>query len=153
MNGPLDGVRVVDLTAVGMGPYATQMLGDMGADVIKIESPDGDLFRHAAPYRHPGMGATYLNLNRNKRSIVLDLKQSGELDLLRRLIARADVFVSSIRPQSLRKLGLDYESLAPAHPRLIYCGAYGFSEAGSFAGRPAFDDIIQAMSGLAALQG
>jgi crotonobetainyl-CoA:carnitine CoA-transferase CaiB-like acyl-CoA transferase len=153
MSGPLDGIRVVDLTAVGMGPYATQILGDMGADVIKIESPDGDLFRHAAPSRHAGMGATYLNLNRNKRSIVLDLKQAAQLDILRRLIVKADVLVSSVRPQAMRKLGLEYEALSKVHPRLIYCGVYGFSEAGPYAGRPAFDDIIQAMSGLAALQG
>ena len=153
MGGPLNGVRVVDLTAVGMGPYATQILGDMGADVIKVESPDGDLFRHAAPCRHAGMGATYLNLNRNKRSIVLDLKQTAQLEILRRLIRKADVFVSSIRPRAMRKLSLDYESLSAAQPRLIYCGVYGFSEAGPYAGRPAFDDIIQAMSGLAALQG
>src|SRR4051812_32057830 len=136
-----------------MGPYATQILGDMGADIIKIESPDGDVFRYAAPFRNPGMGATYLNLNRNKRSIVLDLKQPGELQILLRLVQSADVFVCTIRPQAVRKLGLAYEALSAAHPRLIYCGMYGFSEAGPYAGRPAFDDIIQAMSGLAALQG
>jgi crotonobetainyl-CoA:carnitine CoA-transferase CaiB-like acyl-CoA transferase len=136
-----------------MGPYATQILGDMGADVIKVEAPDGDLFRHAAPMRHPAMGATYLNLNRNKRSIVLNLKQAHDLDILRRLVQKADVFVSSVRPQALRKLGLDYETLSAEHPRIIYCGVYGFSESGPYAGRPAFDDIIQAMSGLAVLQG
>ena len=153
MAGPLAGIRVIDLTSVGMGPYATQILGDMGADVIKVESPDGDVFRYAAPSRHPPMGATYLNLNRNKRSIVLDLKQAGELRILLRLIATADVFVYSVRPQAMRKLGLGYETLRASHPRLIYCGVYGFSEEGPYAGRPAFDDIIQAMSGLAALQG
>jgi crotonobetainyl-CoA:carnitine CoA-transferase CaiB-like acyl-CoA transferase len=151
--GPLAGIRVIDLTSVGMGPYATQILGDMGADVIKVESPDGDLFRHAAPYRNPGMGATYLNLNRNKRSIVLDLKQEDQLQTLLRLVARADVFIYSVRPQAIRKLGLGYEALSQGNPRLIYCGVYGFSEEGPYAGRPAFDDIIQAMSGLAALQG
>lgn len=151
--GPLDGIRVVDLTSVGMGPYATQILGDMGADVIKIESPEGDLFRHAAPYRHPGMGAAYLNLNRNKRSIVLNLKQENDLQILHGLVAKADVFVYSVRPQATRKLGLGYEAFCETNPRLIYCGVYGFSEEGPYAGRPAFDDIIQAMSGLAALQG
>ena len=151
--GPLDGIRVVDLTSVGMGPYATQILGDMGADVIKVESPDGDVFRHAAPYRNAGMGAAFLNLNRNKRSIVLDLKRADELQILRRLADRADVFVFSVRPQAIRKLGLGYEVLRETNPRLIYCGVYGFSERGPYAGRPAFDDIIQAMSGLAALQG
>ena len=131
MSGPLAGVRVVDMTTVAMGPYATQILGDMGADVIKVESPEGDVFRNAAPMRHHGMGAAFLNLNRNKRSIVL-------LELL----AVADVFVSNTRPQALRKLGLDYESLRRLNPRLIACGTYGFSEKGPYAGRPAFDDVI-----------
>jgi crotonobetainyl-CoA:carnitine CoA-transferase CaiB-like acyl-CoA transferase len=153
MAGPLAGIRVIDLTSVGMGPYATQILGDMGADVIKVEAPEGDVFRHAAPYRHPGMGAAYLNLNRNKRSIVLDLKECDQLKILLRLVAAADVFIYSIRPQAVRKLGLGYEALSETNPRLIYCGVYGFSEAGPYAGRPAFDDIIQAMSGLASLQG
>ena len=153
MAGPLAGVRVVDLTSVGMGPYATQILGDMGADVIKVESPEGDLSRDIPPFRHPGMGALFLNLNRNKRSIVLDLKHTGSRDVLRRMVAAADVLISNIRPQSMRKLGLDYETLSQVNPRLIYCGAYGFSEDGPYTGQPAFDDVIQAMSGLAALQG
>ncbi|MGH6869440.1 MAG: CaiB/BaiF CoA transferase family protein, partial [Methylocella sp.] len=153
MPGPLSGIRIVDLTAVAMGPYATQILGDMGADVIKVESHDGDIFRDAPPARKRGMGAAFLNLNRNKRSIVLDLKVATEHQILLDLLASADVFVSSVRPQSMRKLGLDYATLRTLNPRLIYCGAYGFSEAGPYAGRPAFDDIIQAMSGVAALQG
>lgn len=153
MSGPLTGVRVVDLTTVAMGPLATQTLGDMGADVIKVESGSGDHFRVVPPHRNAGMGATFLNLNRNKRSIVLDLKDGADMAVLRGLIGEADVFVSNVRPQSLRKLGLDYDSLVPTHPRLIYCGAYGFSESGPYAGRPAYDDIIQAMSGIADLQG
>lgn len=152
-KGPLSGIRIIDMTAVGMGPYCTQTLGDFGADVIKIESPDGDVFRHATPSQSPGMGAPFLQLNRNKRSVVLDLKLGSDREALTRLVRDTDILVSNIRPQSMRKLGLDYESLAAINPRLIYCGVYGFSEDGPYAGRPAFDDIIQAMSGLADLQG
>ncbi|MFL5520458.1 MAG: CaiB/BaiF CoA transferase family protein [Gemmatimonadales bacterium] len=153
MSGPLTGVRVIDLTTVAMGPYATQILGDMGADVVKVESPDGDVFRYAAPQRHHGMGAAFLNLNRNKRSVVMDLKVASERAKLVEMVRDADVFVYNVRPQSMRKLGLDYETLRKVNPRLIHCGAYGFSERGPYAGQPAFDDIIQAMSGIAALQG
>jgi crotonobetainyl-CoA:carnitine CoA-transferase CaiB-like acyl-CoA transferase len=136
-----------------MGPYATQILGDMGADVIKVESREGDIFRHAAPFRNRAMGAAFINLNRNKRSIVLNLKQAEEKQILLKLVETADVLVYTVRPQSMRKLGLDYEALSKINPRLICCGAYGFSEDGPYAGRPAYDDIIQAMSGIAALQG
>lgn len=153
MPGPLAGIRVIDMTSVVMGPYATQILGDMGADVIKVEAPEGDVFRHAAPIRHRAMGASFLNLNRNKRSIALDLKCEEEKQVLLNLLGAADVLVYSVRPQSMRRLGLDYEHLREVNPRLIYCGAYGFSEQGPYAGRPAYDDIIQAMSGIASLQG
>lgn len=152
-DGPLAGVRVLDMTSVGMGPYATQILGDMGATVIKVEPPSGDVFRQAAPARHPGMGAAFLNLNRNKYGVVLDVKDPADLSTVKALIGAADVFVSNVRPQSLRRLGLDYEALRAAHPRLIYCGAYGYSEAGPYAGQPAFDDIIQARCGMAHFQG
>jgi len=135
-----------------MGPYATQILGDMGADVIKVESPEGDLFRQAAPSLHRGMGAAFLNLNRNKRSIALDLKREEDRQSLQNLIATADVFVTTVRPQAMRRLGLDYTKLSETNPRLIYCGAYGFSEDGPYAGRPAFDDIIQGMCGVASLE-
>lgn len=153
MSGPLVGVRVLDLTSVGMGPYATQILGDMGAEVIKVESAAGDAFRHSAPSLHDGMSAAWLQLNRNKRSLVLDLKAEADLALLHRLLADADILVSSIRPQAMRRLGLDPAELVHRYPRLIYCGLYGFSEAGPYAGQPAFDDIIQARSGCADLQG
>jgi crotonobetainyl-CoA:carnitine CoA-transferase CaiB-like acyl-CoA transferase len=152
-TGPLAGIRIVDMTSVGMGPYATQILGDMGADVIKVEAPEGDVFRHAAPSRNPTMGATFLNLNRNKTCLVLNLKDDKDLQELKTLIRTADVFVSNVRPQSLRRLGLDYDSLKVDNPRLIYCGAYGYSEQGPYAGQPAFDDIIQARSGMAQFQG
>ena len=153
MPGPLTGVRIIDLTSVVMGPYATQILGDMGADVIKVESPEGDVCRYAGPFRNRGMSGSFLNLNRNKRSIALDLKQDEERQVLLDLLVGADVFVTTLRPQALRRLGLDYENLRKRNPRLIYCCAYGFSEAGPYAGRPAYDDIIQAMCGMASLQG
>ena len=153
MSGPLAGIHVVDLTSVGMGPYATQTLGDMGAEVIKVETAAGDIFRYTTPSVHAGMSAAFVQLNRNKRSIALDLKTADDLDVLKKLIDRADVLVYSIRPQAMRRLGLDYETLKQTNARLIYCGAYGFSEKGPYAGRPAFDDIIQAMSGLADVQG
>src|SRR5262249_3432455 len=153
MAGPLTGVRVIDLTSIVMGPYATQILGDMGADVIKVESPGGDVFRYVAPFRNRGMSAAFLNLNRNKRSVALDLKREDERQVMLDMLSDADVFVTTVRPQAMRRLGLDYESLRERNPRLIYCGAYGFSEGGPYAGRPAFDDVIQAMSGMASLQG
>ncbi|WP_268966613.1 CaiB/BaiF CoA transferase family protein [Paraburkholderia antibiotica] len=152
-SGPLAGVRIVDLTSVGMGPYATQIFGDMGAEVIKVEAPEGDVFRQPAPARTPGMSAIFLNLNRNKKCVTLDLKQADDLATLKALIDTADVFISNVRPKALKKLGLDYELLAMTHPRLIYCAAVGFGQSGPYAAKPAFDDIIQAMSGLAALQG
>ena len=152
-NGALSGVRVLDMTAIGMGPLCTQTLGDYGANVIKIESMTGDVFRHASPTQMPAMGAPFLQFNRNKRSLVLDLKAAEDLQTLLNLAQQADVLVFNVRPQSMRKLGLSYEALAALNPRLIYCGVYGFSEAGTYAGEPAYDDIIQSIGGLAALQG
>ncbi len=151
--GPLAGIRVVDMTTVGMGPYSTQILGDMGAEVIKIEPPAGDVLRYTEPVRNAGMGACFLNLNRNKKFLVLDIKCEDDLARLKALIADADVFISNVRPVSMRRYGLDYESLQAVNPQLIYCGAYGYSEAGPYAGLPAFDDIIQAKSGMAHFQG
>jgi crotonobetainyl-CoA:carnitine CoA-transferase CaiB-like acyl-CoA transferase len=149
----MQGVMVVDMTTVGMGPYATQILGDMGAEIVKIETAEGDPFRDVDPSRNPKMGAPFLNLNRNKRSIVLDMRQEADRAHMFRLLDRADVFVSNTRPAGLQRLGLDAETLLADRPRLIHCSLVGFSERGPYAGRPAFDDIIQAMSGLAALQG
>ena len=150
--GPLSGVRVIDLTAVLLGPYATQSLGDLGADVIKVESPAGDITRYLGPVRHAGMGGIFLGTNRNKRSLVLDLKQPAAQGVLRRLAAGADVLVHSIRPASAARLGIGYDDLRAANPRLVYCVACGFGEGGPYAGKPAYDDLIQGGSGIAALQ-
>jgi crotonobetainyl-CoA:carnitine CoA-transferase CaiB-like acyl-CoA transferase len=150
-TGPLAGVRIVDLTSVVFGPYATQMLGDMGADVIKIEPPEGDIMRAAAASRSPGMGAVYLTINRNKRSAVLDLKAAEARAALLRLCETADVFVHSLRPQAIAKLGLDYAAVAAAKPDIVYCSAWGFRSDGPYAERPAYDDVIQGMSGIADL--
>ncbi|MGB6102897.1 MAG: CoA transferase [Pusillimonas sp.] len=151
-GGPLAGVRVIDLTSIAMGPLATQTLGDMGADVIKVESPQGDAFRYSAAGRSPGMSSTFLNFNRNKRSVALNLKDPDGVAELLSMVEHADVLVHSLRPKAMKKLGLDYDRLQLLNSRLIYCGAYGFSENGPYAGRPAYDDIIQAMSGMASIQ-
>jgi crotonobetainyl-CoA:carnitine CoA-transferase CaiB-like acyl-CoA transferase len=151
--GPLEGIRVLDLTGVVMGPWATQILGDMGADVIKIEPEGGDVMRFLKPNRHDSMGPSYLNMNRNKRSVALDLKTPRGKRILRRLARACDVLVSNVRPQAMRRLALDYESLRGENERLVYCGCYGYSEDGPYAGRAAIDDTIQAASGLAWLQG
>jgi len=152
-SGPLAGVRVLDLTTVLLGPYATQILGDMGADVIKVEAPAGDPLRAVGPARHAGMGAVFLNANRNKRSLALDLKNPAARRALLRVAESADVFVHSMRPQAIARLGLAYEDVAAVNPRIVYCGAYGYSKDGPYGHLPAYDDMIQGASGLAALQG
>ncbi len=152
MNGTLDGIRVVDLTTVIMGPWAAQMLGDMGADVIKVETHQGDISRGMGPGRNPGMAACYLTSNRNKRSIVLDLTQADGLRALRRLIATADVFMHNLRPRVMHKFGLGYDSFKADHPNLIYCGAYGFRAEGPLADKPAYDDVIQTAAGVCDMQ-
>jgi crotonobetainyl-CoA:carnitine CoA-transferase CaiB-like acyl-CoA transferase len=152
-SGPLAGVKIIDLTSVMMGPYATMILGDYGADVIKVESPEGDVMRLAAPMRHSQMGAMYLQGNRNKRSIVLDLKKPGGRDALLRLAATADVFVHNVRPAAMRRLRLSADDLLAVNPRLVYASLHGFGEQGPYAGRPAYDDLIQGMTGLPALTG
>jgi crotonobetainyl-CoA:carnitine CoA-transferase CaiB-like acyl-CoA transferase len=150
-TGPLQGVRIVDLTSMGMGPYATQILADLGADVIKVESPDGDAVRRVAPMRHPGMGAGFLTLNRNKRSAVLDLKQPDGLAAFIELLKGADVLVYNVRPAAMARLGLDYDSVAAVNPQLVYCGLYGFGQDGPYGEKPAYDDMIQGLSALPSL--
>lgn len=148
---PLNDIRVIDLTTVAMGPLASQWLGDFGADVIKIEAPGGDSTRHTGPSVEPGMAAMFLGANRNKRSVVLDLKLGADRDALARLIDGADVFLHNIRPQKLAKLGLEPERLTARNPRLVYAGLHGFGEAGPYGGLPAYDDVIQGLSGCADL--
>lgn len=148
---PLSGVRVVDLTTVLMGPFATQILGDYGADVIKVEAPEGDPVRGIGPARHPGMGSIFLQANRNKRSLVLDLRSAEGLALLRELVATADVFAYNLRPQSMGKLGLTYEALRDLNPRIIYLGMFGFARRGPYAFKSAYDDLIQGAVGIPAL--
>ena len=151
-TGPLSGIRVIDVTTIVLGPYATQLLGDLGADIIKIEPPGaGDPIRHAGPKRHEGMGGIFLNVNRNKRSVVLDLKRDGAKEALRRLVPTADVFFHNMRPQAIERLGFDYEAVSGLKPDIVYCGAHGYSERGPYADRPAYDDLIQGESGLAVL--
>jgi crotonobetainyl-CoA:carnitine CoA-transferase CaiB-like acyl-CoA transferase len=149
--GPLKGIKIIDMTSVLMGPYATQMLGDMGAEVIKVEAPDGDVTRQIAPSRNPGMGAIYLNANRNKRSICLDLKQPAGRQTLLRLAADADALVYNVRPQAMQRLGLGYETLAAINPRLVYAGLFGFGQGGPYAAKPAYDDLIQGASVMSSL--
>ncbi|HEX2198004.1 MAG TPA: CoA transferase [Burkholderiales bacterium] len=148
MPGPLHGVRVLDLTTVVMGPYATQILADFGADVIKVEPPDGDVMRYAWPYRNPGMGHIFLNANRNKRSIVLDLKQAPARHACLALAKTADVLVYNIRPQAMARLKLSYEEVKKENPRLIYVGCFGYSQRGPYAAKAAYDDLIQGAAGL-----
>jgi crotonobetainyl-CoA:carnitine CoA-transferase CaiB-like acyl-CoA transferase len=152
VSGPLTGVRVVDCTTVVLGPWAAQQLGDLGADVVKIEPPEGDTTRQLGPMRNPDMGAFYLAVNRNKRSIVLDLKQESARGVLRRLAAGANVLLHNYRPQAARRLGMSYETFRAINPGIVYVGTYGFRAAGPYGDKPAYDDIIQAASGLTSLQ-
>ena len=144
-------MRVVDLTTAVLGPVATQHLGDLGADVIKVETPQGDFMRQLGPQRHPGMAAYFLHINRNKRGVVLDLKQPAQRAVLLDLIGTADVLVHNMRLGAAERLGLDYAALAERHPRLVHASATGFNRNGPQRDRPAYDDIIQGESALAAL--
>ena len=151
MAGALHGIKVLDLTTVIMGPYCTQILGDMGADVVKIESHVGDNMRWVGPMKNPGMGHIHLHLNRNKRSLVLDLKHPQGLEACLKLSAEADVLVYNVRPQSMARLGLSYEAVKKLNEKIIYVGAFGYAEKGPYAGRPAYDDLIQGITGVASL--
>jgi crotonobetainyl-CoA:carnitine CoA-transferase CaiB-like acyl-CoA transferase len=147
-TGPLAGVRVVDITAVLMGPSATQMLADLGADVVKIEAPAGDSTRKIGPGGDEKMGPIYLGLNRNKRSLVLDLKKPEGREILLKLVSEADVLTYNVRPAAMARLGLTYEALSAINPRIVYVGMFGFSQRGRYAPSPAFDDLIQAATAM-----
>jgi formyl-CoA transferase len=142
-------VNVVDLTSVLFGPYAAQTLADWGANVTKVESLDGDAWRYVGQFRHRGMSGQFMAVNRNKRSLALDLKQASGKDVLLKLLEKADVLVTNVRPAGMNRLGLGYEVVHEINPRLIYAIATGFGQDGPWAARPAFDEIIQASSGFA----
>lgn len=151
MAGPLAGLRIIDMTSVLMGPYATQIMGDYGADIIKVEPPAGDTSRGVGDRRHADMGVFFLHVNRSKRSIVLDLKQPAALAALLRLAQTADVLISNIRPAALARLGITYQTLSAANPRIIVVHLVGYAQHGPYAARPAFEDLIQGATGIAAL--
>jgi crotonobetainyl-CoA:carnitine CoA-transferase CaiB-like acyl-CoA transferase len=152
VQGPLQGIRIVDLTSTLLGPYATQMLSDLGADVIKVEAPEGDIRRQLGAKRHEGMTSQYLTVNRGKRNIVLDLKRPEARDVVLKLCAQADVFVHNSRREAMARLKLGYEDVRAANPRIVYCAAVGFGADGPYAANPAYDDLIQGLVGLPGLQ-
>ncbi len=148
MTGPLAGIRVLDLTTVQMGPWATRILADYGADVIKVEAPEGDSSRYTGVPRHRGMSPGFQHNARGKRSIAIDLKRPQAQQALLRLAGTVDAFVSNIRPQALGRLGLDYDAVARANPAIVYLSMVGYGSAGRYAGRPAYDDLIQAATAI-----
>lgn len=150
-GGPLAGVRVLDLTAVVLGPFATQILGDFGAEIIKVETLEGDVLRANGVLMNPNMGSVFLAINRNKRSICVDLKSSEGREILRRLISTVDVVVHNMRVAAIEKLGFGYQAVAQYKPDIVYCAATGFGQDGPDRNKPAFDDIIQAACGLTSL--
>lgn len=154
MPGALDGLKIVDMTIVALGPYATMLLAEQGAEIIKVESPEGDTTRHVGPSRvNKGMGPHHLFVNRGKRSLCLDLKRPAARDALFRVIAGADALVYSIRPQAMVRLGLGYDAVRAVNPGICYVGACGYTSDGPYGHLPAYDDAIQALSGVAALMG
>ncbi|MGQ3302071.1 CaiB/BaiF CoA transferase family protein [Reyranella sp.] len=148
-TGPLAGLRILDLTTVLFGPFGAQTLGDWGAELIKVEGLTGDQWRYTGQFRNRGMSGQFMAANRNKRSVAVDLKTAGGAEVLRRLIARADALVTNIRPAALERLGFGYEACKALNPKIIYAAATGFGQDGPWAKRPAFDEIVQAASGLA----
>lgn len=152
-QGPLSGIRVIDLTSVVFGPYATQIRADMGAEVIKVEPPAGDNTRWITAGPAPGMGGIYVNVNRGKRGVMLDLRQDGDRETLRRLIATADVFIHSMRGSAIAKLGFGYEAVRALRPDIVYTNCYGYSRRGPESDKPAYDDTIQAECGIPHVQG
>ena len=150
-TGPLSGYRVLDLTTVVMGPAATQVLGDLGADVIKVEGPEGDSLRGIGPARHDGMGTLFLQSNRNKRSLVLDLKSEEGRARLLELAADADALMTNIRPSGMKRLRLDYPHVAEVNPAIVFCQMVGYGSDGPNAGQAVYDDLIQAASGVSGL--
>ncbi len=153
MPGPLHGYRIVDLTSMISGPLATMILADQGADVIKVENPDGGDHTRASNNRRNGFSASFVNNNRNKRSVVLDLKQDAAREALLRLVATADVFIQNFRPGVAERMGLGEDALRAVKPDIVYVSISGFGENGPFAGKPVYDPLVQAMSGLATIQG
>ena len=150
-NGPLTGIRILDLTSVVLGPLATQILGDYGAEIIKVESLEGDLMRANGVLLAPGMSSIYLTINRNKQSLALDLKSEAGKSILRQLIPRVDAVVHNMRVSAIDKLGFGYDEVVKLNPQIVYCAATGFDQDGPDKDRPAFDDIIQAACGLASV--
>jgi crotonobetainyl-CoA:carnitine CoA-transferase CaiB-like acyl-CoA transferase len=147
-QGPLAGVRVLDITTVLLGPYCTQLLAEMGAEVIKLEAPEGDVVRQIGPARNPGMGSMFLTLNRGKRGLCLDLKTKNGQAAAKRVARGCDVVVTNVRPRAMQRLGLDAATLRAADPRLVYCAITGFGQEGPYAALPAYDDLIQGMAGI-----
>ncbi len=151
-NGPLTGIKIADLTSVLLGPFATQILADHGADVVKIEGLDGDTTRDIGPRHSNDMAVVYMHANRNKRSLSIDLKSKDGKAAFLEYLKTVDVFVHNMRPSAIARLGLTYEDVKRVNPQIVYCGAFGFSQSGPYANKPAYDDMIQGVSGIAATQ-